>query len=403
MLPVFLLGALSDLIRVDLGVGEAAIGAAVTALFATAAVAATLVGRVTERIGAGAALRSGVLVAAAATAGVGLLAGGYLQLLALVAVCGIAVCFVDTGAALAFSDRVPATRQGSAFGIKEASIPAASLLAGVALPTLAGAFGWRAVFTAALGLAAVVLVALPRAPGRGRGRSSAVAPAATASRGTVPVEPAGGGASSEPAGGGASPEPVGRGRVDRTTVLFAVGVGFGTGAATAAATFLVPALTRTGVAAGTAGTVLAVASLASITARVLVGRWADRPSARPARAVAALLGGGTVGAVTLAAAGPLPMAVAVAGAVVVLAAGWGWTGLAFLAVVRARPAAPAAAAGVVLTGLSGGGALGPLAFGALADVAGYPWAWTVAAAALATGAAATGLASRGLDLAPTRT
>lgn len=394
MLPVFLLGALSDLIRVDLGVGEAAIGAAVTALFATAAVAATLVGRVTERIGAGAALRSGVLVAAAATAGVGLLAGGYLQLLALVAVCGIAVCFVDTGAALAFSDRVPATRQGSAFGIKEASIPAASLLAGVALPTLAGAFGWRAVFTAALGLAAVVLVALPRTPGRGRGRSAAVAPAATASRGAVPAEPA---------GGVPSPEPVGRGRVDRTTVLFAVGVGFGTGAATAAATFLVPALTRTGVAAGTAGTVLAVASLASITARVLVGRWADRPSARPARAVAALLGGGTVGAVTLAAAGPLPMAVAVAGAVVVLAAGWGWTGLAFLAVVRARPAAPAAAAGVVLTGLSGGGALGPLAFGALADVAGYPWAWTVAAAALATGAAATGLASRGLDLAPTRT
>lgn len=68
---------------------------------------------------------------------------------------------VDTGAARAFSDRVPVGRQGLAFGIKEASIPGASMLAGLSLPVIAAALGWRASFVAAAAVAAVVLVALP--------------------------------------------------------------------------------------------------------------------------------------------------------------------------------------------------------------------------------------------------
>lgn len=77
-----------------------------------------------------------------------------------------------------------------------------------------------------------------------------------------------------------------------------------------------------------------------------------------------------------------------AGGLLALGAGWGWTGLVFLVAVRADPTAPAAAAGVVLAGLSTGGALGPLLFGLLVGALGYPWGWSAAAAAMVLAAAA---------------
>jgi MFS family permease len=355
VLPVFLVGASSPSIRADLGLSETAVGAVVTTLFVSAALTATAAGRLVERIGAGVALRVGVAIAAVGAAVVGGLARGWWGLAVPLAVVGFAVALIDTGSARAFSDRVPAGTQGLAFGIKEASIPAASMLAGLSLPTVAATLGWRASFGAAAVVALAVLVALP-SPRRLRADPHAPAPATAVTH-----------------------------RVATPAVLrFAAGVGLGTGAATAGATFLVPTVVAAGLAEATAGVVLSVASVASIGARIGVGRWADTDGAAPVPVVGAMLALGGGAAALLAVGGPWPLLVA--GAVMVLGAGWGWTGLAFLAVVRANPAAPAAAAGVVLTGLGLGGALGPLAFGALADRGGFGAAWAVAAVALAVGA-----------------
>lgn len=358
VLPVFLVGALGDAIRDDLGITETAVGAVVTVLFLVSAVTATAAGRVVERVGSGVALRTGVAIAGLAAAAIAAFGTGWWGLAAPMAVAGASVALIDTGAARAFADRVPPRAQGFAFGIKEASIPGASMLAGIALPTIATTLGWRATFLAATAVTAVVFVLLPRP------RSLRAEPHAHV----------------------AAPRP--SARVATPAVLrFAVGVGLGTGAATAAATFLVPSLTAEGVATGRAGVVLSVASIASIGARVGVGRWADREGAAPVPVLGGMLALGGVGAVLLAIGPALP--VLVLAAVVALGAGWGWTGLAFLAVVRANPAAPAAAAGVVLTGLATGGALGPLLFGALADRASYGLAWTIGAAAMLGGAALT--------------
>jgi hypothetical protein len=49
-MPVFLIGALSDAVGADLGIGEAAVGGAATVLLGTAGVAATTAGRITEPI-----------------------------------------------------------------------------------------------------------------------------------------------------------------------------------------------------------------------------------------------------------------------------------------------------------------------------------------------------------------
>lgn len=355
VLPVFLVGALGESIRDELGLSETAVGAVVTVLFLSAAATATVAGRLAERVGAGVALRTGVAIAGVGAAVIGTLARGWWMLVAPMAVIGFAVALIDTGAARAFADRVPARTQGFAFGIKEASIPGASMLAGLSLPTVAAVLGWRASFLAATAVAIAVLVLLP-------------SPRALA------ADPR-------------SPRPVGSAPARVATaaiVRFAAGVGIGTGAATAAATFLVPSVIADGLAPSVAGLVLSVASMASIGARVGVGRWADSEGAAPVPVVGGMLAAGGLAAAGLAAGLPVP--VLVGAAVVVLGSGWGWTGLAFLAVVRANPAAPAAAAGVVLTGLGTGGALGPLAFGALVDRGSYTLAWSAAAAALLVGA-----------------
>lgn len=368
VLPVFLIGALSDAIRRDLGFGEAAIGAAVTVLFLSASIAAAPAGRVSERIGAGAALRIGVVVSGLATAAIGAFAQSWWHLVVPLVIVGAAIGLIDTGAARAFSDRVPLARQGSAFGIKEASVPAASLLAGLALPTIAAQVGWRGTFVAAIAIAAAVLVVLPRTRGRRRGGGPAAAPLAEV---TAPAPSRARGTVAAASGAVATP----------SMLRFSAAAGVGTGAATAAATFLVPASTARGLAPATAGVVLSVASVASIAVRLAVGRWADDATRVPTRAVGALLLVGAAGAALLAL--PTGAGLTAAAAVLVLGGGWGWTGLAFLAAVRARPDTPAAAAGVVLTGLGAGGALGPLAFGAIAGRGSYPAAWTVAALALA--------------------
>ena len=369
VLPVFLVGALAPVMGEELGLGEAQLGAAATALFLCSAVVATPAGWTVERIGAGLALRLGVAVAGAVAATIAVVADGWWSLVVPMTVGGVAVALIDTGAARAFADRVPSRRQGLAFGIKEASIPGASMLAGLSLPTVASFLGWRASFVAAAGVAGLVLLALPRPRALRRAERA------------------------EEQDGGPAPT----GRVATPGVVrFSVGVALGTSAATATATFLVASLVDGGITASMAGTILSIASLAGITARVVVGRRADRPEIAPVPMLSTMQAFGGVGLAGLAVGGGLP--VVVPAAVVAIGAGWGWTGLAFLAVVRANPAAPAAAAGVVLTGLGMGSALGPLTFGALIDAGSFELAWAVGAAAMLIGTALTASARR--ELAP---
>lgn len=352
VVPAFLTGALSGRIGDDLGFGAGAAGAAVAAFFVGAGVFAVPMGRVTERIGPTRALRTGALVSATAALGVAAFASSWWQLTALLFVAGSAVGLVDTGAARAFGDAVPPTRHGIAFGAKEASVPAASLAAGLSIPVLAEQLGWRSAFVAGALLAPVVWALVPRL---------AADPPPATERG---------------AGAGR------RGPM----VLFAAGVALGVGAATAASTLLVPAIEDRGWDEADAGLLLAVASGASIAVRLGAGSRGDRRPLSTWAMVATLLVVGAGGAVLLAATSAGPAGVL--GAIAVIGGGWGWTGLAFQTAVRVGRDRPAAAAGIVLTGLSVGGAAGPAAFGAIASALSYSAAWATAAVALLAGAAA---------------
>lgn len=359
LVPVFLFGALSDLIREDLGFDAAGVGAGITVFFVAAGLGAVPAGHVTERVGPRVAMLLGASIAGVASLGIGVLAQSWWHAAPLLAMAGSAVGLIDTGGARAFADVVPVRRQGLAFGIKEASVPAASMLAGAAVPLLGLTVGWRAAFGLGLVLVPLVWLVLPPQVGAGT---------------TAPLQPD-------------------RERPARSTlVLVAVGSAAGTGAATSTASFLVPAATMAGLSAGAAGTLLAVGSLLSIVARIIAGQLADRSSPdRDLTVTATMLALGAVGPLLLAT--DLRTAAAVGG-LLALGAGWGWTGLVFLSAVRADPGAPAAAAGIVLAGLSTGGAVGPIAFGVVVSRAGYPLAWIAAAVCMVGGAVATHAASR---------
>jgi MFS family permease len=368
MLPMFLFGALSGSIGADLGFGEAQTGIAVTAYFLAAAVSAVPLGRVTERVGARRALRTGVAVSAVACALAGTLAASWWQFALLLAVAGGALPFVDTGAARAFSTAVVARRRGMAFGVKEASVPFASMLAGLAVPALAATAGWRTAFVAAAVAGPLAWAALQVAPAGG-------------SAGTVSA-----GTAASSADGRRSPRAARPARppLPRAVPTLAVSFALAGGAAAVAVAFLVPAAVATGMEPGAAGAALAVASAGSIVARLVAGIVADRSPAATGVLLVTGMALGAVGALLLVAGQPgWPI---VAAAALTLTAGWGWTGLGFTALIRVAPDTPASAAGVGLTGLAIGGTVGPLLFGVVVSRSSYAVGWTMLAAAFALGA-----------------
>lgn len=359
--PVFLFGALSGLVRADLGFDEAGIGAGVTVFFVAAGLGAYPAGRMTERLGGRVAMLLGTVAASVAGLAIGVFAERWWHVAGLLAVAGASVGLIDTGGARAFAEAVPVRRQGLAFGLKEASVPAASMLAGAAVPLLGVTVGWRPSFAIGMLLVPVVWLLLS-SPADGRPLDRTVAT-------------------------GRPPPAV------SLLVLVAIGSAAGTGAATAAASFLVPTATRAGLSVGAAGVLLAVASVLSILTRVIVGHLADRVPHRELLVTAALLIAGAVGSFLL---GAGSATLAVAGGLLVLGGGWGWTGLVFLSAVRGSTRAPASAAGIVLAGLATGGAIGPLAFGLLASRVGYSTAWFATTLALTAGAIIVWIAHRRL-------
>lgn len=351
--PVFLTGALSTRMREDFGASGTSV--AVTAFFLGAGLGSVPMGWVADRVGARRALRTGVLMSGAADLALAGWAERWWHAAIVLFLAGTAVGLVDTGGARAFSEGVPDRRHGLAFGVKEASVPAASLLAGLSIPLLAQQLGWRAAFVAAVAFTPAVWVLAPTdGP---RPTTDRAAARRTVRRGPL--------------------------------TLFATGIALGTGAATAAATLFVPAFDSRGWSENAAGVLLAVASAASIAVRLVMGWTSDRRPTTSWWVITTLMVIGAVGAGLLAgtdeASGALS---AVVGAVLVIGAGWGWTGLAFQTAVRVSPGAPALAAGIVLAGLSVGGAVGPAAFGALGTSVSYGAAWTSAAVAFLAAAVA---------------
>ncbi len=355
-LPVFLVGGLAVQIRQDLGFGESALGAAVTIGFAAGALASPFGGRIADRLGPRTSLYTGAVLAVVALLGIGLVADTWGILVLFLIVTGLALAVTDPGLAILVGRAIRPHRQGLAFGIKEASIPAAALVAGLAVPAIALTVGWRWAF--GLGLVPLLLIVflLPRVV-----------------RDSDPPSPV-------PDQGAEAA--VGTSR-RRAIVLSAIAAALGTAAASGVGVFLTESAVAMGLTQGNAGFLLAAGSVAGIVARISAGVAADRTGGPQFKLISIML---VVGAVTMALGGTGSTAFLVVGTIGAFTGGWAWTGIFFLSLIKSSPATPGAVAGIGSFSLGVGNASGPLLFGLVAENASFAAAWLVAGIAAGIGA-----------------
>ena len=351
-LPVFLTGALAVQIGRDFSFGPSRLGIASGAFFAAAAAGSALMGRLAERIGPGRAMRSAALAAAALMAALSV-APGFPAFLVLLLLAGFGNSLAQVGANLLVAKGIHPSRQGWSLALKQAGVPAGTLLGGLAVPALGVTVGWRWAYVVgalgALGAAATVPIGVVPPAGRDR-------PTRTGS-GDVPLRP---------------------------LVLLAIAVGFAAAANGTLATFVVSAGVEAGLGESAAGLVLTFGSAAGISMRLLMGRRADVRGGKHLPVVSILLLGGSVGYLLLA---PGAVPTHLVGAAVAFGSGWAWPGLFNLAVVRLNPTAPAAATGITQTGVYVGALAGPVLFGLVVEAGGYGIAWTLAGVSSALAAA----------------
>ncbi|GAB2748541.1 hypothetical protein GCM10027174_23610 [Salinifilum aidingensis] len=347
VLPVFLVGGLAVQLQHDLGFGAALLGIATAGFFGVAAAASRGMGWFVERIGARrgmrlAALGSGACLLALAPA------TNEVWLLAVLWLSGLPNALGQPASNLLIAQGVPQHRRGTGFGVKQSSIPAATLLAGIAVPAIALTIGWRWVFVSAGVLALLAAAVVPGGP---RAERSATG---------------GGARRGRPAG------------LLRPLLLLAIAGGLASAAANALGAFVTTTAVDVGFAPAAAGLVLSLGSLVGLSVRLLAGIAADRTAPDLVRVITVMLVGGSIGYGCMAV--PVP-AVFLVGVAVAFGAGWAWPGLLNFAVATIAPGRVASATSFTQTGIYLGGSLGPLLFGVLAQHGGTSWAWCAAGAA----------------------
>lgn len=354
-----LVSALAVQIQDDLGIGEAQIGMTVSAFFFVGVLTSALSGRMVERIGPTAGLRLAAVAAGAVLVVTGVVGQSWLALIALVAVAGLANSWAQPAANLYVARGVSNRRQGLALGIQKSGIPTASLLAGLAIPTVGLTIGWSWAFVLGGLLAFAVSLGVPAV-------------------GDPP--PAAGGPSAAKAGPAVRPRPDVALRllvaVACSTCLAAMG-------SMALSSFFVLSTVDIGIDEAVAGILLMAGSVIGIASRLAMGASADRASHSPFHMLTAMFAVAALAFIGLSTGSKAMLFVAMPFA---FATSFAWPGLFHLAMVRSNPSAPGAATGITMTGSFSGAVCGPLLFGLLVEATSYGWAWGFAA--ITSGAAA---------------
>lgn len=363
VLPIFLTGVLAIQLHREIDLGVSSLGVVYASYFIAAAIFSAPMGSWAERRGPERSLRLGLLVYVAAFIGIAVSARSTTLLVGYIALSGLGTALTRNASSVYISRRVRPGRQGLAFGVKHCSIPVASLLAGLAVPTIALTVGWEWAYVAAAVLALLVLAAIP---------STTV----SAKQQTGPARP-----------------DLSR----RTLILAAVAFALGSAAGASLGTFTVTSAVSTGMAESTAGLLVAVGSVIGLISRVAVGYWTDHRVGNQLDVVTWMLVTGGLGFVLLSWSGSTLLWLSVP---LTFATGWAWLGSYNLAMVRLNPIAPGSAVGITQTGAFVGGVLGPLTLGFVADHTSFTVAWWVAAGLSFVAAGMIGVLQRVLSRRP---
>lgn len=366
VLPQFLAGAMAVQITDDLRFGAAGLGFAVAAFRMTQIVTSAHLGRLADRLGATRSMRLAAGVAMTASIGIATTATSLWSLVAWMAFASSANALGQPAANRLLMHRVPSGQLGFAFGLKQSATPTASMLAGFAVPAVATTVGWRWGYVAAAAVSGLAIVLI-------RQRRTATAAA------TAPRKPA--------------PNEIARLAHRRLVVLLSAAFGCALAAVAVVNTFFVSAAVASGLAPGTAGTYLAIGSIAAVLTRLIAGRACDGFIARPFVLAAWMIATGSTGILLLATMRPAAM---LPGIVLSMGAAWGFNGVFWYALVSAYPEAPGRVTGAINPGGFAGSTFGTLIFGLVVESIGYEIAWLLAAGAGFLGAATIGFAGSAL-------
>lgn len=338
---MFLWGALAVLLRGDVDLSVTAFGLIVAFFWAAASLTAISCGSLVDR------LRSNIALALAAMGSATALlilskADSWLLSGVGMILAGASSAMGQLATARLLAGVIRPERQGIAFGVQLSAIPLATLLGGLAVPVAATISSWRASFLFACLLA--VLVAVVSFAFAGTSHSTGRPLKTRLSR--------------------------------RPLVLLGVATGLVTTSATAIAAFVVEFLTvRTGDLT-LSGLVFSFSSFVAIIVRLGLGIWLDAKQRSGLLTLTLMFAIGGAGVLLLSLWGhEVSMVVAL---VLAYSVGWGWAGLLVYVIVRRYHYAPAAATGVVQSGIFLGAMVGPLVYGAVIDTLGFELAWRIA-------------------------
>lgn len=366
-IPVFLTGALAVQIRHDLHLNASELGGAVGVFFASAALTSIASGKMAERSGFERIMRVCVIMAVTALLGIGLLAHSYLVLLLFLSLAGITNGAVQPAINLFLSNVIPISRQGVAFGIKQAAIPVATFISGLAVPLVALTIGWHYAYLMIAPIGAILYFLIPKGPDKSERKVAKARPVTK-----VYVAP---------------------------LIVLAVGMGLGSSAANGLGAFLVSSSVHHGWKPGDAGYLVVLGSVTGMSSRLINGILADRRNGRHFQVVATMVGLGGLGYLMLmSGVGWL----IIPATMISYGAGWGWNGLFNFAVVWNYPKSAGYATGITQSGAYLGSVFGPLLFGFIVDRSGYGLAWTSAAFEAIAASIAVIVARRMIVAAPER-
>ena len=349
-MPVFLFGANAVRIQQELGFGTRELGFAVSAYFAAGGLAAPRIGVLIDRIGTRKALRLGMLCSLVASVVVAWLADSWWVGALGMASCGLAHAFTQLGLNRMLVQGGSATNGALGFGIKQAAVPMASLLAGFATAALVPGAPWRSLYAGAAAVAVLL---------------GALVPSSQTNQ-TLPLVPR----VSKPGS-----------RLKR----LALAASFAAGAGNSVSLLIVDAFDASGFSDNAGALILGLGSGLAAASRLGGGWVVGRRRSDGALELRLLMAVGAMGFVLLAISGGSVIVLSL-GALIAFLAGWGWQGIVFYAATRDVGIPPATSSGIVLSGTMSGSVVGPLAISAIADAAGYGLAWGVASLALVAGA-----------------
>jgi MFS family permease len=345
ILPVGLVGALAAPIGEDLNLTTGRLAAVVTGFFLVGSGTALLFGGRIDRVGPRRAAGLAGAVTVLGMLAVVLLVHHWLMLLAVICLCGAAFSITMPATNALLRAQIRPGRLATMVSVKQCAVPAALLLAGVAVAAVPD---WRWAFLGGLAVPAAGWWALPPIQ---------AAPGAVAQKGSRSAR--------------------------RAVIPIGLSVGLASLLPGALTGFAVLTLRGGGLTALQAGAAVVAANVLGIAVRLAAGLWADRVSSDGYRPVAFLMAAGGIGALLLGVGSP-PLLVV--GALLAYGFGWGWSGLTYFLVVRGPAEHAGSTSSVIQAGGMAGSATGPLAMGLLLHATGYAVAWACVAAATGLGA-----------------